>query len=88
MNQKLIRVTGSILTGALLLGSPVTDTYGAPVAGVTEVTTAEVEQEENEDPDNFIADVEILEEYRKSNRQYKAVDKIRSLFLMFMRWRM
>lgn len=49
MNQKLIRVTGSILTGALLLGSPVIDTYGAPVAGVTEVTTAEVEQEENED---------------------------------------
>lgn len=49
MNQKLIRVTGSILTGALLLGSPVTDTYGAPVAGVTEVATAEVEQGEIED---------------------------------------
>lgn len=41
MNQRVIKVTGAILAGALLIGDPVASTYGAPVAGVAAFTTAE-----------------------------------------------
>lgn len=41
MNKMIVRVTGSILTGVLLIGSPVTGIYGAPLAGVSSVTAVE-----------------------------------------------
>lgn len=42
MNRRLLaRFTGIILTGALLMGEPVSNIYGAPVAGVAAVTATE-----------------------------------------------
>lgn len=42
MNRRLLAsITGIILTGALLVGDPVSNIYGAPVAGVSAVTTTE-----------------------------------------------
>lgn len=41
MNQRIFRVTGALLAGALLVGAPVATTYGAPVAGVSAFTAAE-----------------------------------------------
>lgn len=42
MIKGMIRVTGCLLTGALLVGSPVTGIYAAPLAGVSSVTVADV----------------------------------------------
>lgn len=50
MNRRVIRVTGAILTGALLMGTPVSTIYGAPVAGVTAVTAEEAAATGKESP--------------------------------------
>ncbi len=41
MNRRITRITGTILTGVLLMGSPVLTVYGAPVAGASAVTSTE-----------------------------------------------
>ena len=38
MNRKVLRVTGAILTGVLLMGDPASMVYATPVAGVTAAT--------------------------------------------------
>lgn len=38
MKRKVLRVTGAILTGVLLMGDPTSMVYGTPVAGVTAAT--------------------------------------------------
>lgn len=43
MKRRILRATGVILTGALLMGDPVSIIYGAPVAGVAAVTSQEAD---------------------------------------------
>lgn len=50
MNRKVLRVTGLILTGALIVGDPVSTVYGAPVAGVSAVTAGEAASAGNGTP--------------------------------------
>lgn len=50
MNQRIFRVTGALLAGALLIGDPVATTYGAPVAGVSAFTAAEAASAGNGSP--------------------------------------
>ncbi len=41
MNRRITRITGTILTGVLLMGSPVLTAYGAPVAGASAITSTD-----------------------------------------------
>lgn len=41
MKRRMIKITGCLLTAALLAGSPVDGIYGAPLAGVSNVTAVE-----------------------------------------------
>lgn len=43
MKQRILRATGIILTGALLMVEPVSNIYGAPVAGVAAATSQEAD---------------------------------------------
>lgn len=43
MKRRILRATGVILTGALLMADPVSTIYGAPVAGVAAVTSQEAD---------------------------------------------
>ena len=49
MKQRILRATGIILTGALLMVEPVSNIYGAPVAGVAAATSQEADVNANED---------------------------------------
>lgn len=50
MNRKVLRVTGAILTGVLLMGDPASMVYATPVAGVTAATQGAMEGTTNESP--------------------------------------
>lgn len=50
MNRKVLRVTGAILTGVLLMGDPASMVYATPVAGVTAATQDVMEGTANESP--------------------------------------
>lgn len=41
MNKVVIRVTGGILTGALLVGTPAANVFAAPVAGVSDIIVSD-----------------------------------------------